>query len=79
MRCSRRSAERRVDVVFSDMAPNMSGMDAVDQPRSTDLAELALDFASAGLEARWRALIKVFQGAGFQELVAEARTRVRTR
>jgi 23S rRNA (uridine2552-2'-O)-methyltransferase len=65
--------ERGVDVVLSDMAPNLSGMDSIDQPRSIYLAELALDMAEQVLKREGSALIKVFQGAGFQELVAAAR------
>jgi 23S rRNA (uridine2552-2'-O)-methyltransferase len=61
------------DVVLSDMAPNLSGIDSVDQPRSMHLAELALDLAGRVLKPRGSALIKVFQGAGFRELVGEAR------
>jgi 23S rRNA (uridine2552-2'-O)-methyltransferase len=64
-----------VDLVLSDMAPNMSGMDAIDAPRGMYLAELALDMAGAVLKPGGGALIKVLQGAGFQELVALARTR----
>lgn len=62
-----------VDVVLSDIAPNMSGMDAIDQPRSMYLAELALDFATRVLKPNGAVLIKTFQGAGFQELVESAR------
>jgi 23S rRNA (uridine2552-2'-O)-methyltransferase len=62
-----------VDVLLSDMAPNLSGMDAIDQPRSMYLAELALDMAQRVLKPDGAALIKVFQGAGFQELVSAAR------
>jgi 23S rRNA (uridine2552-2'-O)-methyltransferase len=65
--------ERSVDVVLSDMAPNLSGVDAIDQPRSIYLAELALDMADRVLKRGGDALIKVFQGAGFQELVGAAR------
>ena len=64
-----------VDVVLSDMAPNMSGMDAIDQPRAMHLAELALDTAGRVLKPGGCALIKTFQGAGFEELVAAARKR----
>ena len=64
-----------VDLLLSDMAPNMSGMDAIDAPRGMYLAELALDMAGAVLKPGAGALIKVLQGAGFQELVALARTR----
>jgi 23S rRNA (uridine2552-2'-O)-methyltransferase len=62
-----------IDVVLSDMAPNLSGIDAVDQPRAAYLAELALDMASRVLKRDGSALIKAFQGAGFQELVTAAR------
>ncbi|HEX4648328.1 MAG TPA: 23S rRNA (uridine(2552)-2'-O)-methyltransferase RlmE [Steroidobacteraceae bacterium] len=64
---------REVDVVLSDMAPDMSGIDAVDQPRSLYLAELALDLGARILKPGGSALIKVFQGAGFRELVGSAR------
>ena len=54
-----------VSLVMSDMAPNFSGMRAVDQPRSMALAELALDFALEVLDDRGKFLVKVFQGEGF--------------
>jgi len=63
----------RVDVLLSDMAPNMSGMDAIDAPRSFYLADLALELAPAVLKPGGVALIKLLQGAGFQEFVAAAR------
>jgi len=63
------------DLLLSDMAPNMSGMDAIDAPRGMYLAELALDMARDVLKPGGNALIKVLQGAGFEELVALARTR----
>ena len=65
----------KVDLVLSDMAPNMAGIDAVDQPRSMYLAELALEFAERVLTPGGDALIKLFQGAGFDEIVREARRR----
>jgi 23S rRNA (uridine2552-2'-O)-methyltransferase len=65
----------KVDLVLSDMAPNMAGIDAVDQPRSMYLAELALEFADRVLTPGGDALIKLFQGAGFDEIVREARRR----
>lgn len=65
--------ERQVDWVLSDMAPPLSGIDSVDQPRAMDLAELALDMAGRVLKAGGGALIKVFQGAGFEALVRHAR------
>lgn len=69
---------RRVDLVLSDMAPNMSGVDVVDQARAADLAELALDFALKVLGAEGTLVMKLFQGAGFQELLADARRRFGT-
>lgn len=66
---------RQVDVVLSDMAPNLSGMDVIDAPRSMYLAELALDMAAGVLKPGGCALIKVFQGAGFEEFVRAARAR----
>ncbi len=66
---------REVDWVLSDMAPSMSGIDSVDQPRSMYLAELALDMAGRVLKSGGGALIKVFQGAGFDALVRDARGR----
>jgi 23S rRNA (uridine2552-2'-O)-methyltransferase len=65
----------KVDLVLSDMAPNMAGIDAVDQPRSVYLAELALEFADRVLSPGGDALIKLFQGAGFDEIVRQARRR----
>jgi len=62
-----------VDLVMSDMAPNMSGMNAVDQPRSIYLVELALDFARRVLVPGGCFVAKVFQGEGFDELIREAR------
>jgi 23S rRNA (uridine2552-2'-O)-methyltransferase len=64
---------RQVDLVLSDMAPNMSGMDAVDQPRSMYLAELALDFARHWLKPGGGFLVKVFQGEGFDEFLGACR------
>jgi 23S rRNA (uridine2552-2'-O)-methyltransferase len=63
------------DLLLSDMAPNMSGMDAIDAPRGMYLAELALDMAREVLKPGAAALIKVLQAAGFEELVGLARTR----
>jgi 23S rRNA (uridine2552-2'-O)-methyltransferase len=67
--------ERQVDVVLSDMAPNMSGVDAIDRPRAMRLSERALEMAARVLKPGGSALIKVFQGAGFQELVGTSRGR----
>lgn len=65
----------RVDLVLSDMAPNISGVDVVDHARAADLESLALDFALRVLGPEGALVMKVFQGAGFQELLAEARRR----
>ena len=64
-----------VDLVLSDMAPNMSGVDAVDQPRAMHLAELAMEFADAHLRVGGDFLIKLFQGVGFDEYVRDVRKR----
>jgi 23S rRNA (uridine2552-2'-O)-methyltransferase len=65
--------ERAVDVLLSDMSPNLSGIDAIDQPSSLYLVELALDMANRVLKKDGSVLIKTFQGYGFQEVVAAAR------
>jgi len=61
------------DLVMSDMAPNMSGMRVIDQPRAMHLAELALELAQEVLRPEGTLLVKVFQGAGYQEYVGELR------
>jgi 23S rRNA (uridine2552-2'-O)-methyltransferase len=63
-----------IDLVMSDMAPNITGMDAVDQPGSLYLAELAVDFADRVLREGGVLLFKAFQGEGFDELVKTLRT-----
>jgi 23S rRNA (uridine2552-2'-O)-methyltransferase len=62
-----------VDLVISDMAPNMSGLNAVDQPKSIYLVELALDLARKVLVQEGVFVAKIFQGEGFDELLREAR------
>jgi 23S rRNA (uridine2552-2'-O)-methyltransferase len=64
-----------VDLVLSDMAPNMAGIDAVDQPRSMALAELAVEFAERVLAPGGDLLVKLFQGEGFDQIVRDARRR----
>jgi 23S rRNA (uridine2552-2'-O)-methyltransferase len=64
----------RVDLVISDMAPNVTGMTSVDQPRAMYLCELALDFARESLKPGGGFVIKVFQGAGFDEYIKEVRS-----
>ncbi len=61
-------AGRPVDLVLSDMAPNMTGIAATDSAQVMYLAELTLDFARAHLKPGGALLVKVFQGAGFMEL-----------
>ncbi|MFY0992215.1 23S rRNA (uridine(2552)-2'-O)-methyltransferase RlmE [Halomonas sp. C05BenzN] len=65
--------ERPVDLVMSDMAPNMSGMAAIDQPQAMYLVELALDLARQTLSPGGCFLAKVFQGEGFDEFLKELR------
>ncbi len=67
------SDPRCVDLVISDMAPNLSGMAAIDQPRSMHLVELALDFARTTLKPGGALLTKVFQGDGFDALLKDMR------
>lgn len=62
-----------VDLVISDMAPNMSGMSAVDQPRAMHLVELAWDMARTVLKPNGSFVAKVFQGEGFDTYLAELR------
>ena len=64
-----------VDLVLSDMAPNKSGVDAVDQPRAMHLAELAMAFADDHLRPGGAFLTKLFQGTGFDDYVRELRKR----
>lgn len=61
-------AGRQVDLVLSDMAPNMSGIAVSDQARVMHLAELTLDFCRDHLKTGGDMLVKVFQGSGFMEL-----------
>ena len=60
--------DQQIDLVISDMAPNMSGIGGVDQPRAMYLSELAVDFALKTLKPDGNLLIKTFQGSGFPEL-----------
>jgi 23S rRNA (uridine2552-2'-O)-methyltransferase len=66
-----------VDLVMSDMAPNMSGMKAIDQPKSMYLVELALDLALNSLARDGVFLTKVFQGEGYDELIKTMRQQFR--
>ena len=61
------------DLVMSDLAPNISGNKAVDQPKSMVLAELALDLAKKTLKRRGNFICKLFQGQGADAYIAEVR------
>jgi len=65
---------RPVDLVISDIAPNISGIGLADQARSMHLAELAMEFAVQHLKPGGNFLVKVFQGEGFDAFVREMRT-----
>ncbi len=64
-----------VDLVLSDMAPNMSGVDSVDQARAMYLSELAVDFADKHLRKGGNFLIKLFMGEGFDAYMKDLKTR----
>jgi len=68
---------RPVDLVMSDMAPNISGMKTVDQPRAMYLVELTLDLARTVLKPGGNMLVKVFQGEGFDAFIKECRSSFR--
>lgn len=67
--------DRRVDLVLSDMAPNITGQKSVDQPKSMYLAELAGDFAMKTLRPQGKLLLKLFQGTGTDAFIAGLRKR----
>lgn len=67
----------KVDLVMSDMAPNISGIAIADQARSMHLAELALDFAVRFLEKDGVMVVKTFQGVGFTEYLAAVKAAFR--
>lgn len=64
----------QVDLVISDMAPNMSGSLSVDQPNAMYLVELALDLARQVLRQNGNFLVKVFQGEGFDAYLQDMRS-----
>jgi 23S rRNA (uridine2552-2'-O)-methyltransferase len=68
---------RRADVVLSDMAPNLSGIAVSDQARSMELAELARDFALLHLQPEGALLVKIFQGAGYDDYLKSLRAAFR--
>ncbi len=63
----------KLDVVLSDMAPNISGVEAVDMPRAMYLGELAHEFARERLKPGGSFLVKLFQGEGFEQRLQEMR------
>ena len=69
--------DRKADVVLSDMAPNLSGIAVSDQARCMHLAEIALEFAVAHLQPDGAFLVKVFQGAGYDEYLRAMRAAFR--
>ena len=68
----------RADLVTSDMAPNMSGVDAVDQPRAIHLCELALDMAQRVLKPNGCFLVKLFQGEGSEAYLKDVKQHFKT-
>ncbi|WML89976.1 23S rRNA (uridine(2552)-2'-O)-methyltransferase RlmE [Thiothrix lacustris] len=68
----------RADLVISDMAPNMSGVDAVDQPRAVHLCELALDMVRQVLKPGGAFLVKLFQGEGSEAFIRDVRSSFKT-
>jgi len=65
----------KADVVLSDMAPNMSGIALSDQARSMELAEIAFEFALLHLKRQGDFLVKIFQGAGYDDYLKSLRKR----
>jgi len=65
----------KINLVLSDMAPNISGMKAIDQPKAMYLAELALDFCQQAMAPGGDFLVKVFQGEGFDDFLMAMRDR----
>ena len=60
---------QQIDLVISDMAPNITGISSVDQPNAVYLTELAVDFSLKWLKPEGNFLVKVFIGSGFEEIV----------
>ena len=65
--------EQKIDLVLSDMAPNLSGMSAMDQPRCMLLAEMALEFCQQALQPGGAHVVKLFQGEGFDQHIKNIR------
>ncbi|PHS24970.1 MAG: 23S rRNA (uridine(2552)-2'-O)-methyltransferase RlmE [Methylophaga sp.] len=64
---------QQIDLVLSDMSPNITGVSSIDQPSSLYLVELALDFALTNLSKQGCFLVKVFQGEGFEQFMKAMR------
>jgi 23S rRNA (uridine2552-2'-O)-methyltransferase len=69
---------RQVDVVVSDMAPNLSGIASADAARISHLVELAVDFAVHHLRSEGTLVVKLFHGGGYDDLVALFKTTFKT-
>ncbi len=67
--------DRELDLVLSDMAPNISGIPSADHPRSIYLVEIVRDFCLERLKPKGSMLVKVFQGQGFDSYLRDLRTR----
>jgi 23S rRNA (uridine2552-2'-O)-methyltransferase len=65
--------KKPIDLVLSDMAPNLSGVDTVDQPKSMYLAELAFELARDCLNPKGQFVVKLFQGEGFEQFTSSLR------
>jgi 23S rRNA (uridine2552-2'-O)-methyltransferase len=73
-----RVGERLVDVVLSDMAPNLSGIAAADAARMSELVELAIEFARGHLAPKGALVCKVFHGSGYSQLVERFKAEFRS-
>lgn len=71
-------AGRTIDLVLSDMSPNISGIAMSDQARVMHVAELALEFTAKHLKHGGNLLVKVFQGSGFEEFLRQMRTQFKS-
>jgi 23S rRNA (uridine2552-2'-O)-methyltransferase len=65
--------DTKADWIISDMSPNLSGIESVDQPKAVELAELSLDLASKVLKPNGGFLTKLFQGEGFDPFLVAVR------
>ncbi|MCK5902928.1 MAG: 23S rRNA (uridine(2552)-2'-O)-methyltransferase RlmE [Cocleimonas sp.] len=72
---SKDDKNKKLDVVISDMAPNISGVESIDLPRSIYLCELVLELASEVLKPNGSLLVKLFQGQGSDQYLRDVRTR----